>query len=140
MSQLNRVILESPFRGSGYSKEQDNVQFARDCTRAMAIVHGEAALASHLLWPQALWDDNPEERALGIECGNAWRHVADYTVFYTDLGWSQGMIDALAICLRDGLEFYLRGLLVGPKLPPRLKELSLGDQALVKTATKGGRG
>lgn len=60
----------------------------RDC-----ILRGEAPFASHLLYTQdgILRDFVPEERALGIEVGFAFRAVAQKTVVYQDLGISLGM-------------------------------------------------
>lgn len=60
----------------------------RDC-----LLRGEAPYASHLLYtqPGVLNDDDPEERAQGIEAGLEWGFAADKTVVYTDLGISEGM-------------------------------------------------
>lgn len=60
----------------------------RDC-----LLRGEAPFASHALYtqPGVLDDGKTDERAHGIDAGFEWRHVADVTVFYTDLGWSTGM-------------------------------------------------
>lgn len=59
-----------------------------DCLR-----RGEAPFASHGLYtrPGVLDDGKPEERAHGILAGFAWRYVAATTIFYVDLGWSDGM-------------------------------------------------
>lgn len=84
------VILESPYAGD----VEANVAYARRCAKDCAY-RGEAVSASHLLYPQFLDDTIAAERAMGIELGLAWRKVADYSVFYTDRGWSRGMLDAL---------------------------------------------
>lgn len=99
---LRCVILESPYRGHGETEDEIasrtrwNVDYARLCLRN-SILRGEAPIASHLLYTQpSVLDDNvPSERALGIACGLAWLPRASYSVFYTDHGWSTGMLSAL---------------------------------------------
>lgn len=84
------VILESPYAG----KVEENLAYARraalDC-----CLRGESPQASHLLFTQFLDDKIPAHRELGIRLGLAWARVADYSVFYTDRGWSKGMLLAL---------------------------------------------
>jgi hypothetical protein len=93
------VILESPYAG----EVDRNVAYAR---RALAdsLRRGEAPIASHLLYtqPGVLDDTVPEERALGIAAGLAWRAVADLSVFYVDLGWSRGMEAASLSAVAEG--------------------------------------
>lgn len=85
---MQRVILESPFGGD----VKRNIAYARACIRD-CLRHGEAAIASHLLYTQpGILDDNvPEERKLGIEAGLAWGSAAEKSVVYTDFGMSRGM-------------------------------------------------
>lgn len=85
---MRRVIIESPFAGD----VDHNVAFARACL-ADCLRRGEAPLASHLLYtqPGVLDDDDPGERALGIEAGLVWGELAEATVVYDDLGISVGM-------------------------------------------------
>lgn len=80
------VTIESPFAGD----VERNTEYAR---RAMldSLMRGEAPMASHLLYPQVLDDDIPEERTIGIEAGLAWRDASAKTVVYTDHGISTGM-------------------------------------------------
>jgi hypothetical protein len=54
-------------------------------------MRGEAPLASHLLYTQALDDGDPDERKMGIEAGLSWGALADATVVYIDRGVSRGM-------------------------------------------------
>lgn len=102
-----RVILESPFAGN----VEDNLTYARACVRD-ALLRGEAAIASHLIYPQEgiLDDDKPEERKLGIEAGLVWGAVADYAVVYTDLGVSAGMQAAIDRHKVNGLMIKYRTL------------------------------
>jgi hypothetical protein len=107
---MKRVIVESPYAGD----IAGNVRYARravlDC-----LLRGEAPFASHLLYTQRglLDDDDIEQRKLGIEAGFAWRSVAELTVFYLDLGWSRGMMEARAHCVEGGWAFEDRRLGVG---------------------------
>jgi hypothetical protein len=88
---MKLVIIESPYKGN----IERNTKYARGCVRD-SILRGEAPIASHLLYtqPGILRDDIPKERRIGIDAGLAWSRVADKAVFYTDLGWSGGMIAA----------------------------------------------
>lgn len=87
---MRRVILESPFAARTALGRWLNRSYARRALRD-ACMRGEAPMASHLLYTQALDDDDPEERRIGIECGLAWGPVADATVAYYDRGVSRGM-------------------------------------------------
>lgn len=88
---MRRVVIESPLAGN----VERNTRYARaallDCLR-----RGESPMASHLLYPQVLDDTVAEDRALGIAAGFAWRHVAQATVVYVDLGISGGMRAGIA--------------------------------------------
>lgn len=101
------VIVESPYAGD----IDRNVAYARaamaDCLR-----RGEAPYASHLLYtqPGVLRDEMPEERTKGIEAGFAFRRIADASVFYVDLGWSNGMLLGRADCEAKGKEYEIRTL------------------------------
>jgi hypothetical protein len=85
---MKLVIVESPYAGD----VARNMRYLRACL-ADCLQRGEAPFASHGLYtqPGILDDTKSEERALGIAAGFAWRHVAALTVFYVDLGWSNGM-------------------------------------------------
>lgn len=104
---MRLVIVESPYAGH----VEENVNYARaalaDCLR-----RGEAPIASHLLYtqPGVLDDNKPEERALGIAAGLAWRTVSDVAVFYVDHGWSRGMLAAREIYEKEGKPFEIRWL------------------------------
>jgi hypothetical protein len=67
-----------------------------------SLKRGEAPLASHLLYPQVLNDNSPEDRRLGIEAGLAWGPVADLTAVYTDHGISSGMREGIERAEREG--------------------------------------
>lgn len=86
---MRLVILESPYAGD----IERNVRYARACMRD-CLLRGESPFASHLLYTQegVLRDEVPEEREQGIAAGFAWRAWADASVFYVDLGFSEGML------------------------------------------------
>lgn len=113
------VVIESPFAGATDELRATNLRFARRALRD-SILRGESPIASHLLYTQdfVLRDNYPTERALGIECGLAWLRAADRHVFYTDRGWSPGMLAALYESPRFFFRVYLRGLDFPPRLPP----------------------
>lgn len=108
------VVVESPYSGDILL----NTEYAR---RAMhdCICRGEAPYASHLLYTQKgiLDDDDPSQRRIGIVAGYAWGEYADAHIFYTDRGWSRGMIEAWERVLRKKLVYELRAL-DGPVLAP----------------------
>jgi len=117
---MKLVILESPYSGA----VGRNTMYARRCVHD-CLLRNESAIASHLLFtqPGVLDDHDAEERALGIRAGLAWRPRADYSVFYTDWGWSKGMLAALDGCLTQNLDFRIRALDGAvPQLPATLDE------------------
>lgn len=96
---MRLVIVESPFAGIGTTADRAfelNVAYARACL-ADCLRRGEAPFASHLLYPVpgVIDDDQPHERALGMNAGFSWGRVADATVVYTDRGISQGMHEGI---------------------------------------------
>jgi len=103
---MKLVIIESPYRG----EVERNKLYLRSCIRD-CIMRGESPYAWHRMLTDALDDDDPKERMLGIEAGLAWRSVMKPTfskhrpdlhignemavhAFYVDLGWSDGMLYA----------------------------------------------
>lgn len=89
------VAIESPYAPrNGYSLN-DNVEFAERCC-SFAINNGFNPYAMHLFYPRFLIEDNPQERALGIECGLAWTEKADMHWFCLREGeiMSDGMVIA----------------------------------------------
>ena len=105
---MKRVVIESPYAGN----VEQNVKYARACLRD-ALKRGEAPLASHLLYTQeGVLDDNLlDERALGISAGFEWLESAELQVFYTDYGWSPGMLLAKEDGIKKGTPQELRSIL-----------------------------
>ena len=118
---MKRVIIESPFAGRGETDEErlkdnlENINYARSCVR-YCILQGEAPIASHLLYTQdgILKDGVHQERMLGIQAGLTWFRVSEGIYFFTDRGWSKGMIGAL--------EFYKRNNVLREKISIRALE------------------
>ena len=101
------VIIESPYAGD----IEANTEYARRAMRD-SLERGEFPIASHLLYtqPGVLDEFNPKEREWGIRAGLAWREVAHAAVFYTDLGWSTGMLNAAALYDEEGFDYEERSI------------------------------
>jgi hypothetical protein len=86
------VIIESPFANPDPVLAARNLRYLRAALRD-CLLRGEAPYASHALYtqPGVLDDNQPEERALGIDAGFAFRRFATKTVVYGDLATSRGM-------------------------------------------------
>lgn len=90
---MKRVIIESPYGSKDDDIVKRNEIYGEFCMRDCMVNHNESPYASHLLYTRkyALDDRKPEQRKLGIEAGFEWRNASDKTIFYTDLGISEGM-------------------------------------------------
>lgn len=102
---MRLVILESPYAGN----RQTNLQYAYRCM-LHSLSLGEAPFASHLLYPQFLNDDSPDQRALGMAAGLEWLRQAEATVVYTDLGVSPGMVAGINRAATLGKPIYYRAI------------------------------
>lgn len=87
---FKKVVIESPYKGD----VKRNMAYLKICFLD-SINRGEAPTASHKLYTDVLNDDDEEERKLGIQMGLVWLRAADLVAFYTDLGWSPGMVACL---------------------------------------------
>ena len=95
---MKLVSIESPYAGN----VARNIRYAKACMKD-CLKRGEFPIASHLIFPDGILDDNiPEERMLGIQAGLAWNKKADKTVVYTDLGMTKGMELGIAQAIKDG--------------------------------------
>ncbi len=101
------VIVESPFAGD----IDTNLRYAREAMRD-CFERGETPFASHLLYtqPGVLDDTLPEERLKGISAGYIFWAYARKIVFYTDLGFSPGMLAAYNRCAVMGWDYEQRSL------------------------------
>lgn len=127
IQEMQRVVVESPFKGDR-ARNKRYLEFClRDC-----IYRGESPYASHKLLTDCLDDDDPEERRLGISAGLAWRHAAGH-VFYVDLGWSSGMVLAKELYDKEGIPYEVRNL---PKESGFWKSEELGGARGIGPATR----
>lgn len=90
---MRLVIIESPFSGPDEAEREHKYAYRQLCIRD-SIIRGESPYASHQMLTDALNDDIPSERDIGIRAGYAWWRAASIVAFYTDLGWSEGMCKA----------------------------------------------
>jgi hypothetical protein len=88
------IIVESPFRGKDRFERRANLAYAARCCYYV-YEQGHVPFASHLFFPEFLDEDDPKERAAGIEGGYYLWSVADQVWFFTSRGWSTGMDRAL---------------------------------------------
>ena len=106
---MKRVIIESPYRGHGEREVKANVDYARECLLD-SLKREEAPIASHLLYPQVLDDNNADDRRMGMDAGWEWIVVSNLLAVYTDRGISQGMKGAIGKAGKYGVEVEYRQL------------------------------
>jgi hypothetical protein len=82
------VLVESP-----YTSPKGRLECVRYALWCMydSLSRGEAPMASHLLYTQALPEDQAG-RAMGLECRDAWSRQTTLVAQYTDLGLTPGMV------------------------------------------------
>ena len=109
---MKRVIVESPYAGKTVKSIKMNEMYGEMCLHDCLVNHNESPFASHLLYTRkyVLRDDIPEERKLGIEAGFEWRDVAEKTVFYVELGITDGMKLGIDDCIEKERDYELRSL------------------------------
>ncbi len=91
------VYIISPYAGD----IETNVAFAIRCCQ-MAIQQGYTPIAAHLLYPQILDDQEPKERAIGLELGlDILRHCAAAWVCGTRI--SSGMEGEIQEAQQQGI-------------------------------------
>jgi len=107
--KMKRVVVESPYKGN----IKLNEIFGEFCLHECLVVYNESPFASHLLYTRryVLRDHVPADRKLGINAGFEWRDVSDYTVFYVDLGMTEGMQLGIDDCEEKGRGYSIRRML-----------------------------
>ena len=105
---MKRVIIESPYKGRVPVNEIYGELAMHDCL----VNYRESPYASHLLYTRTfvLRDEIPDQRMLGIQAGFYWREVAEKTVFYVDLGITEGMELGIEDCKLKRKPFTIRKL------------------------------
>lgn len=85
------VFIESPYSSKNGRTVEENLEYARACMLD-SLNRGEIPVVSHLMWTQ-VWDDtDPEIRETALMLCKQLRERCGVVAFYTDLGWSNGMI------------------------------------------------
>lgn len=104
-----RVVIESPYAGD----TERNEAYARACMKH-SLNQGEAPIASHLLYtqPGVLDEEVPEQRQWGIEAGYAWMVEAELVIFYVDVGFSHGMLQAMHFAIEHKISIEVRQILL----------------------------
>lgn len=97
------TIVESPFAGD----VESNRAYLQRCIQD-SLSRGEAPFASHQMYTDALDDEDPKERQLGMGAGFAWMAAADQVAFYADRGFSPGMIAGMENAQKLGLTVHIR--------------------------------
>lgn len=87
---MKLVIIESPYASNDLQAFDTNCFYAEEAMRD-SINRGESPLVGHLHYTVILDDDDPAQRAQGIECALAWMAKADLVAVYQDRGISPGM-------------------------------------------------
>ena len=105
MIEREPIVIESPYAGD----VERNLPYLQRCIKD-SIERGEAPFASHQMYTQALDDKSHQGRLVGIECGYAYLILIRRQIFYTDLGWSPGMITAWDFGAEIGATQVLRAL------------------------------
>lgn len=108
MSERVPVMVESPYKG----EVSRNMAYLARCIED-SLSKNEAPFASHGFYTFYLDDKVPEERMVGIECGLAWGKLSSH-VFYTDYGWTTGMLLALEECKASNRAYIQRQIGVNP--------------------------
>lgn len=105
---MKRVIVESPYAGN----IKLNEIYGEFCLHDCLVNHNESPYASHLLYTRkyVLRDEVPSDRKLGIEAGFEWRNVSEKTIFYSDLGMTNGMILGINDCIAKEKTYEIRNL------------------------------
>lgn len=109
------AILESPFAGDLEANRRYAVEAMRD-----SISRGESPFASHLLYPAALDDSIPLERALGMDLAWDWIASASRCVgssrlvsaVYVDRGISSGMVAGIERAADLGIRIDIRRIVI----------------------------
>lgn len=106
---MRRVILESPYAASAGRTVEENVAFARLCM-ADSIKRNESPVAFHLLFPQVMDENDPDQRHHAMQLASWWLPAADAVVVYTDRGITRGMGDAITAARAADIPVELRKL------------------------------
>lgn len=114
------VLLESPL-SSPYEYGLRLHRAYLDAIIADSLDRDEVPIATHKLYPEALDDNDPRERDLGIQTAHRLRRHVDLVAVYFDLGISPGMILGIKEAKKVGLRLEFRSLYSHP-IPSHFSE------------------
>lgn len=112
------VVIESPWAGLGAAsattlsqlEKCKAVDYLRNCVRD-SLARSEIPWASHamLALTRALWEEDEDQRAEGIQVGKKFiKDYADKVVVYSDFGISKGMQEAIIWARMHGKKVEIR--------------------------------
>ena len=109
---MKRVIIESPYAADTEQGIDLNEAYGEIAMHDCLVNYNESPYASHLLYTRrfVLRDHVPEDRNLGIQAGFFWRDVAEKSVFYKDLGMTEGMKLGVDDCITKNKPYEIRRL------------------------------
>lgn len=107
---MKLVFVASPYAGDVVK----NIEYAKEACRYV-LNEGKAFFCPHLLYPQILDDNNPEERKLGINMGKEFLNQCDELwVFGKDI--TSGMFEEIEFARSKGIPIR------------RIMELNIGEK------------
>jgi len=110
------VFVASPYRGN----MSLHLDYAEACEED-SISRNEVPFLPHKSALVRIYDDNdPAQREKGINAGKAVMDKFKHAVFYTDIIWSDGMLDEYAYAKSKGYEIEKR-IILGWEEPKTLK-------------------
>lgn len=110
LEEKPRVNIESPFSGKNPQEREENIEYARALMVDSLLKQGEYPFVMHLLYPQVLNDDIPEQRSLGIQAGLSYRKVVRKSVVGIDRGITVGMAYGMLAAWESGLPVEARSI------------------------------
>jgi hypothetical protein len=112
MSSTNGLLvcIESPWAGLDAGEQAKN--YLRMCIRD-SLAREEIPWASHamLAWTRALYEEDPEQRAEGLEVAKKMIMKCELVAFYLDKGESEGMREARIAAVSMGKKYTVRYIL-----------------------------
>lgn len=88
------VALESPFRADNFDARLQHAVYLRAAMR-YCFLHGAMPIATHAFYTEALNDDRPTERRLGIDTRRQFLPIINEVWVFADLGITEGMADSI---------------------------------------------
>ena len=93
------VYICSPYRG----ETERNIEYAKELTRKV-LEYGYAPITPHLYLTQALDDENPKERELGLMAGQELLKHCEYILIGSRYGISDGMQQEIILACETGVK------------------------------------